>query len=364
MKYLFFLAVASLAATGCNASGSKAAAAEKADEVAVRVGSRAFTNSELDTRLKTDIEAFQKRAAAAEAQITAQLEDMHRQVREQEYNLRKKALTEVLFEMEATQKGLTRNTLVEQEITSKAVVTRPDIDQLWEKVKDGAKGSTKEQMQGQLQQMIAQQKTEAQLSRYQRELFKKYKVSFIGLQPQRKVVAVPADAPALGPANASVTIVEFTDYQCPYCQQAQQYVEQVMTAYKDRVRLVYRDFPLDFHAQAKSAGVAARCGGDQGKFWELHTNLLNAPGKLDQVDFATRAGALGLDVGRFQTCLASGKFDAQIQKSIEDGKAVGVSGTPTFLINGRAFSGAQPFEAFERIIEEELAFPAPKTAKQ
>lgn len=364
MNYLRLLTVLSLATAGCNSADAKAVASGKADEVAVRVGARAFTNSELDTHLKADMEALQVRANAAEAQLKTQLEDIQRQVREQEYNLRKKALTELLFEMEATQKGLSRNALVEQEVTSKAQVTRSDIDQLWEDVKGGARGSTKEQMQSQLEQTVAQRKTETQLGRYQRELFKKYKVSFLGLQPQRKVVTFPADSPSIGPQNAPVTIVEFTDYQCPYCQKAQQYVEQVMNAYKDQVRLVYRDFPLDFHPRARSAGVAARCGGEQGKFWEMHANLLNVPGTLEEPDLAKRATSLGLDLGRFNACLASGKFDAQITKSVEDGRAVGVSGTPTFLVNGREFSGAQPFEVFERIIEEELAFPAAKTARQ
>ena len=95
----------------------------------------------------------------------------------------------------------------------------------------------------------------------QRELFKKYNVALIGLQPVRKEVKVPANAPVMGAPDAPITIVEFTDYQCPYCQRAQQYVDRVMDAYKGKVRLVYQEFPLDFHPQAKPAGRAARCAG-------------------------------------------------------------------------------------------------------
>jgi protein-disulfide isomerase len=242
-------------------------------------------------------------------------------------------------------------------------VESSDIDRLWEDVKAGARGATKEAMRPQLAQMVQQQKTENELGRYQRELFKKYSVALVGLQPERKAFKVPEDAPVLGPKDAPITIVEFTDYQCPYCQKAQLSVDRVMEAYKDRVRLVYQEFPLDFHPQAKPAGVAARCAGDQGKFWEMHTEMLRTPGALDENDVKSRAARLGLDSGRFAACLASGKFDPVIQKAIEAGKAAGVSGTPTFLINGRSFSGAQPFEVFERMIEEELIYPAAKGAK-
>ncbi len=249
-----------------------------ANKVAATIGSRSLSNAELDTRIKADLEVLQSRATAAEAQLKAQLADIQGQVREQEYNLRKKALTEVLFDMEAQTKGIPRNDLVAQEVTAKAVVESSDIDRLWEDVKSGARGATKEAMRPQLAQMVQQQKTENELGRYQRELFKKYSVALVGLQPERKAFTVPADAPVLGPKDAPITIVEFTDYQCPYCQKAQLSVDRVMEAYKDRVRLVYQEFPLDFHPQAKPAGVAARCAGDQGRFWEMHTGMLRTPG--------------------------------------------------------------------------------------
>jgi protein-disulfide isomerase len=210
--------------------------------------------------------------------------------------------------------------------------------------------------------MVVQRKTEAELGRYQRVLFKKYGVALIGLQPARQLVSFPQDAPIRGPKEAPITLVEFTDYQCPYCQQAQQYVEQVMRAYPDKVRLVYQEFPLDFHGQAKPAGVAARCAGEQGKFWEMHGGMLLTPGSLDDADLKSRAAALGMDASRFGACVASGKYDTVIQKAVENGRSVGVSGTPTFFLNGRSFTGAQPYEFFERMIEEELAMASQKTS--
>jgi len=369
MKKLLAIPVVVLLAAACNQAGGPAVAAAStpgagAGEIAAKVGSRALSNEELDLRLKADMDVLKSRAGAAEAQIRAQLEDVQRQVKEQEYNLRKKALTEMLFEMEAQEKKMSRNDLVAQEVTNKAIAEPGDIDSLWEEVKDGARGATKESMRSQLEQMVVQRKTENQLSRYQRQLFKKYNVTLIGLQPVRKEVKVPADAPVLGAADAPITIVEFTDYQCPYCQRAQQYVDRVMDAYKGKVRLVYQEFPLDFHPQAKPAGRAARCAGEKGKFWEMHTDLLRTPGAYDDADLKRRAAKLGLDVASFGACVASNKYDAVIQQSVENGRSVGVSGTPTFFLNGRTFSGAQPFEVFERMIEEELAYPPAKTASR
>ena len=370
MKQFLALVALSFSVAACGKNGTAVAAGAEstkdtsAGQVAVTVGGRSFSNAELDVRLKEDMESLKTRAAASEEQLKAQLADVQTQVKEQEFNLRKKALTEMLFDMEAQARGITRDALLAQEISAKSAVTTADTDALWEEVKVRAKGATKEQVLPQLQQMAAQRKSESRIAVFQRELFKKHKVSFVGLQPARKTVEVPADAPVMGPADAPVTIVEFTDYQCPYCQQAQQYVDRVMAAYKGKVRLVYQEFPLDFHGQAKPAGVAARCAGEQGKFWEMHSGLLLSPGAFDAADLQKRAVGLGIDATKFNACVASGKYDPVIEKAIQNGRSVGVTGTPTFLLNGRSFSGAQPFEVFERMIEEELAMAEMKSASR
>lgn len=364
MKNVLCLLALAFSLAGCSrASGTAVAAGsatpdKSANEIAAKIGSRSLSNADLDVRLQADMEALKTRAAESEEQLKAQLANIQVQVKDQKFNLRKKALAEMLFDMEAQSRGITRDALLAQEITAKSVVTTADTDSLWEEVKDRAKGATKEQVMTQLQQMAAQRKAESRASLYERELFKKHNVSFVGLQPARKVVPIPPDAPILGPVDAPITIVEFTDYQCPYCQQAQQYVDRVMATYKDKVRLVYQEFPLDFHGQAKPAGVAARCAGEQGKFWEMHAGLLRSPGSFDAADLQRRAVGLGIDPAKFNACVASGKYDAVIQKAIDNGRSVGVTGTPTFFLNGRAFSGAQPFEVFERMIEEELAMAA------
>lgn len=347
------LAISGVAALGCSQTAAKAADTKGSATPAAKIGGRSISNTELDAKLADDMKALKEREKAAEEQLKAQLDDMRRQVQEQEYNLRKKALLDMVTEMEAQSRSMTAAALVSQEVTSKVAVTPADSDALWEEVKARVRG-TREQVQPQLQAMVVQRKTEAAMAVFHRGLMKKYQVQFLGLQPARATIDYAKDAPAIGPADAPITIVEYTDYQCPFCQQAEMNVQKVLARFGDKVRLVYRDFPLDFHSQAKPAGIAARCAGEQGKFWEMHRNLLLKPGTFDEADFKKRAASLSLDTGAFETCVASGKFETAVQAGLDEGKKNGVSGTPTFFLNGRSFSGAQPFEHFEKLIEEEL----------
>src|SRR5262249_27773904 len=157
-----------------------------------------------------------------------------------------------------------------------------------------------------------------------------------------------------GAEKAPVTIIAFSDYQCPYCKRAHATVEQVMKTYGDKVKLVYRDYPLPFHENARPAALAAACANAQGKFWEFHQKLWGAS-DLSTANLKAMAGEVGLDQKKFDECLDKQEFKAVIEKDIADGAAVGVTGTPAFFINGRMLSGAQPFEKFKQVIDEELA---------
>ena len=165
---------------------------------------------------------------------------------------------------------------------------------------------------------------------------------------------ISASAPALGPPEAKVTIVEFTDYQCPYCHKAQSTIDKVLSRYSGKVQLVHRDFPLDGHSQAFPAARAARCAGEQGRFWDYHHNLMTLPCDLSAADLAARAASLKLDPGAFSTCLASDRYDSSIRESLEAGAKAGVTGTPAYFINGRMIYGARPFEQFQEVIDAEL----------
>lgn len=164
-----------------------------------------------------------------------------------------------------------------------------------------------------------------------------------------------------GDENAAITIVEFTDYQCPFCKR---YVDQTYGQLEaeyintGKVKYVLRDLPLAFHANAQGSAEAARCAGDQGKYWEMHDKLF-----LDQATwseatdtslFKTYAGLLGLDQASFDTCMDEGKFTQVVKDDLALAQKVGANGTPTFFINGKKLVGAQPFEAFKAILDQEL----------
>ncbi len=179
-------------------------------------------------------------------------------------------------------------------------------------------------------------------------------------QPQQPAAAVrkvdiPADSPAFGPATAKVTIVEWSDFECPFCSRVGPTLAKIKEAYPKDVRVVFRHQPLSFHANAKLAAEAAHAAHEQGKFWEYHDKLFANQKALDRASLEKYAQELGLNVSKFKAALDQGKFKAKVEADAAAGVAVGANGTPTFFINGREFVGAQPFESFKRVIDEEIA---------
>ena len=176
----------------------------------------------------------------------------------------------------------------------------------------------------------------------------------IELDPPRTPVAVDDDDPALGPAAAPIAIVEYSDFQCPYCQQLTGTIERLQAAYGDDVRLVFKDYPLPNHAQAFKAAEAGHCAHEQDKFWELHDTMFANQDALAVEDLKRHAGALGMDQAAFDACLDSGRHAARVNGNLREGQEHGVQSTPTVFINGRTVLGAAPYVLFEQIIEEEL----------
>lgn len=166
------------------------------------------------------------------------------------------------------------------------------------------------------------------------------------------------DDAVLGDPNAPVTIIEFSDYQCPFCQRF--WSESLPLIKKNyietgKAKLVYRDFPLGFHQYAQKAAEAAECAGDQGKYWEMHDTLFANINSLTINDLKGYAADLGLNTADFNKCLDTGKYTSEVQADLADGSAAGVSGTPSFFINGVQIVGAQPYSAFQQAIEAALA---------
>lgn len=177
-------------------------------------------------------------------------------------------------------------------------------------------------------------------------------------QAQQDVEVSADDDPVKGSENATVTIIEFSDFECPFCARFyEQTLPQIEENYINtgKVKLVYRDYPLGFHQNAQKAAEAAECADEQGKFWEMHDMIFENQNAIDTASLKQYAGQLGLNTSEFNDCLDSGRMASEVQKDFSDGSLYGVTGTPAFFINGVLVSGAQPYSVFEQVIEEQLA---------
>jgi protein-disulfide isomerase len=265
-----------------------------------------------------------------------------------------------LLAKEASKRGLSVPALLEAEVTAKiSPVTDQEIETYYQANKIKYPGANYRQtIQSQLenQRRGARQQAFIQALRAQANIV-------INLKPPpvyRANVSVEG-APVRGSAKAPVTIIEFSDFHCPYCKQVQPTLSRILSEYGDRVRLAYRDFPLDqLHPSARTAAEAARCAKDQGKFWELHDKLYGGGTDASPETLTRLAREIDMDVIAFQQCLSIGKHRSEIDRDIQEATNFGVTGTPGFFINGRLVSGAQAYESFARVIDEELARTAQK----
>jgi protein-disulfide isomerase len=292
-----------------------------------------------------------------EKPLVGQLSKLEDQI----YNLKRQRIealiNEKLLEKEAAKRKLTVPALLDAEVTSRVgLVTEQEIEKFYQENKAQLKGeesTLREQIRGSLQN----QKLAAKREEFLKSLRSQAKV-VVNLKPPPVMrVAVSLDgAPSKGSAKALVTIVEFSDFHCPFCRRVIPTLAQLESRYGDKIKLVFRDFPIEsLHPGATQAHVAARCANEQGKFWAYHDKLFAAPTKSSPELFKELAKDVGLDGKPFEACLNSKKYQAAIQEDIAEGNRVGVTGTPAFFINGRLVSGAQPLDAFARIIDDELA---------
>jgi len=280
------------------------------------------------------------------------------QLRLQEYEVKSKALENLvnqkLLEAEAKKKGIPTEKLLEQEANAKvAEPTEAELQALYIVQKDQLKRSFDE-IKAQLQQLLKQAKLQQARQDYYKRLREQAGVSIFLQKPKVEVAYDPARL--RGNPKAPVVIVEFSDFQCPYCRSVQPTLKNLLAKYEGRVSLAYRDLPLrDIHPQAQLAAEASRCAGEQGKFWEYHDLLFENQNKLNREGLVEQARTLKLDEKVFDACLSSGKYNAQIEQDRQMGMRAGVSGTPGFFINGNLLSGNLPQDSFERIIQAELA---------
>jgi protein-disulfide isomerase len=299
------------------------------------IGSVAVTEQELDQ--------------AIGAKLTRILTD--------QYNLRRAVLDDLiatkLLEAEAAKRHVTVDELLKSEVDAKIVQPNvAELEPMYEGVAERYPGMTKEQALTEIAESMRRSRVMSRKVEFVKELRNAAGVK-VNLQPPR--VAVNAEGPSRGGADAPVTIIEFSDFECPFCGRAVETLQRVEKTYGDKVRVVFRDYPLAMHRTAKRAAEASHCANEQGKFWEMHDKLFSKGGPITDADLTRYAVQIALDRPAFDACLSSGKFKEAWKPSMDEGQRVGVQSTPTFFINGRLIVGAANYEQFARVIDEELA---------
>ncbi len=235
------------------------------------------------------------------------------------------------------------------------VVTEQEVQRFYQanRARFEGEGASREQVRAKLQ---SQRLTNARQAYIQKLQSQANVVVYLKEPPVTRVEVPLNGGIARGGAKAPVTIGEFTDFHCPFCKRAQSTMEEVLAKFGDKVKHVHRGFPIErLHPQAPRAHLAARCANEQAKFWSYHDKLYAGPARSNTEQLETYARDVGLDIAAFEQCLSSGKYHAAVQNDIQERSRLGVTGTPTFFINGRLLVGAHPLSKFVEIVEDELA---------
>jgi len=325
--------------TAAHAAGPAGASGAPTDTIAT-VGSRTITRGELETSVRSKLIEIDNQRYEA---LKDGLDEM---------------IAEELVKQEAKDRNLSVDALEKAEVEDKVKApTDEEVQKVFDDNKAQLQGKSLEDVKPQILQYIDGQRKQERLATFIEELKKKHKTT-VALKAPIIEVATAGRPERGGGAKAPITIIEFSDYQCPFCKRAEDSVNKVMQTYGDKIRLVYRNYPLPMHPMARPAAEAAACANAQGKFWEYHAKLFDNQAGLSDDKFKQLAKDVGLDSAKFDECLAKKPYADKIDQDTADGNKVGVNGTPAFFINGRMLSGAQPFEKFKEVIDAELAAKA------
>ena len=337
-----FATFAILLALACSTPAQQAASAQAGSDVAARVGDRTITLKELDDR-------WRQNDATQQAQAMNQLYDGRRGALES-------IVAQMLIEQAAKGKGMAVEQFTEAEVASRIKpVTEGQIVSFFQENQSQMQGQPLQAMTTPIRNYLEEQERANAYRALVSDLKKAGPAVTMVLDAPRSEVAVEPDDPVIGPAGAPVTIVEFSDFQCPFCQRVAPTLKRVRDAYGDRVRIVWKDFPLtSIHPQAFKAAEAAQCAREQGQFWEYHDRLFGNQQALQVESLKKYAADAGLDAGKFGSCLDTAKYAERVQGQMGVGAALGVNSTPAVFINGRLLTGAQPYETFVAVIDEEL----------
>lgn len=336
MRNLFFLTVV-VSSMACSS------ATAQQPETAARVGSRTITTKELDDRWRTD-------DPASQADATQKV-----------YDGRRAALDAIIADMlladAAKKKNMTAEAYELDEVGKRVKpVTDSEVVAFYQANINQMQGRPLEVMAPAINRYLTEQQRASARQALIADLRKAGPEVRVLIDAPRRDVQIESTDPSLGRSSAPVTLIEFSDFQCPFCQRVAPTLKKLRDTYGDKVRIVWKDFPLtQIHPQAFKAGEAAHCAGDQGKYWEYHDRLFANQQSLQPEDLKKYAADLGLDGAAFTACLDTSKYGERVRDGVAQGTRLGVNSTPTIYINGRMLSGAQPYETFVSVIDEELS---------
>ncbi len=292
------------------------------------------------------------------SQAREQLVQLENSYRQQRHSLLSGALDEAiadrLLDAEAEERGISRAEVVAGETDPVLPPTDEEVEAWYESNRARLGGRSLDQLRGQIREFLRTQQAEEQSEALDRELREKYDVT-VNLEPFR-IEFDNSGSPALGPDDAPVTLVEFSDFECPYCSRFFPTLKRIEENYGDRVRIVYRQFPIpSLHPAAFKAAEASLCAHEQGEFWAYHDLLFAEQDQLAVRDLKEKAGRLGLDREEFNQCLDTGRYVEQVQNDQAAGRAAGVSGTPALFVNGVSIpGGAVEYDVVAGALDEAL----------
>lgn len=288
--------------------------------------------------------------------IESELYDAEMKLFDIKFNKLNSLILEKLMKADPKKKGLTNDQYMEKYIASKVQVTDKEIQDFIVERKV-PKNQVNDQIKERIKNYLSVDKKRVAVQAWIAERTKKTGIDVYFEKPKRPTFDVKVgDSPFAGGKNAKVEVVEFSDFQCPFCAKGAEVVTQLKKKYGNKIKVVFKQYPLPFHSQAKGAAIAALCANEQSSdfFWKLHDKMFADQSKLSIDSIKATAKELGVKTDAFNKCLDSKKYMAQVEKDIQQGKGLGVKSTPTFFVNGQLIAGAQPLEVFSEVIDQEL----------
>ncbi len=308
--------------------------------------------AQADSEVVANVGGVKVTMAELEQEESAKLLSAHYTYYQAEQKALDALIDKRLLEQKAKSEGLTLDQLVDRDI--KSHIKDPSEDQMKVYYEGVETDQPFEVVRPKVLEKIRELRTNKALAVYVKALRASTDV-YVTLAPPSAIVDTK-DAEKIGPEKPAVTLVEFADYECPYCQKVAADLKKLQADFGDKVTFTYKDFPLPMHARAEKAAEATRCAGKQGKFWEFHDELFRSKG-LEMEQLKTEARNLKLDGAAFDKCLDSGEEAAVVDKDRKEGVRLGLNGTPSFFINGHFMSGALDYATLRQVVEQQLSAP-------